>query len=98
MMPGTVVFSPHTKLREALTQMGGAIAQDSTVPKFIFGTVDSLQNCMLVHINPPVAGDGGHEYNGDTVYSFASDYVFQELVKLHTPQMLAEALFIIIYY
>jgi len=86
----------HNMLKEALAAKGGAIAENFF--KFSFGAVDSLQNYMLVHINPPlvaVAGDGDGEdnfdYKGETVYSFASDFIFQWLVSKNNAQMLAGA-------
>jgi hypothetical protein len=38
-----------------------------------------------------VAGNGDCEYDGVTVYSFASDFIFQWLVNKHNAQMLAGA-------
>ncbi len=72
-----------------MAEKGGAIAEEFF--KFSFGTVDWLQSYMLVHINPPVAGNGDCEYDGETVYSFASDAIFQWLVNKHNAQMLAGA-------
>lgn len=46
---------------------------------------------MLVHANPPVSRNGCYQDNGDTVYSFASDYIFRQLVKIRSEQMLASA-------
>ena len=46
---------------------------------------------MLVHMNPSMSDDGDYEYSGSTVYSFASDAIFQQLVEKHKVQMLAGA-------
>jgi hypothetical protein len=87
-----LVFSSDspTLLEETLEKKGGAIADAFFT--FSFGTVDLLQNYMLVHINPPMSSDGDYEYDGKTVYSFASDYVFKQLMEKHNGQMLARAI------
>ena len=61
-----------------------------TWSEFSFGTVDSLQSYMLVHINPPSAGNVSvnFDYEGETVYLFASDFVFKWLVNKYNAQML----------
>ena len=58
--------------------------------KFSFATIDSLQGYMLVHINPSISDDGEYDYT-DTVYSFASDFIFQNLMEKHNVAMLAGA-------
>jgi hypothetical protein len=44
-----------------------------------------------VHINPPLSAVGDFDYNHITVYTFASDTIFQMLAKKHRTQMLAGA-------
>jgi hypothetical protein len=82
-------IDPHTTLENVLAAEGGAIVEK--VFKQGFGTVDLMQSYMLVHINPPVAENGDFKYDGETVYSFASDAIFQRLVDKHKVQMLAGA-------
>ena len=72
-----------------MAEKGGPIAEGFF--KFSFGTVDLHQSYLLVHINPPVSVDGDVQYDGDSVYSFASDAIFQMLVDKHNTQMLAGA-------
>ena len=55
-----------------------------------FGTLDSIQNDMIVHINPPME-EGKFVYDGTVVYSFASDKIFQELLAMYGEQILSEA-------
>ena len=81
--------SSHALLNETLAVKGGAIAE--AFFKFSFGAVDLLQSYMLIHINPPVSSDGNFKYDGETLYSFASDDIFQRLVGKHNAQMLAGA-------
>eukprot|EP01039_Chlorochromonas_danica_P010110 gene10110-11190_t len=88
-IPRAACIDPHTKLEATLAEKGGAIAEEFF--KFGFGTVDWLQSYMLVHINPPVSDNGDFEYDGLTLYSFASDAIFQWLVNKHNAQMLAGA-------
>ena len=51
------------------------------------------ESYLLVHINPRTDPAGQVDYDADTLpeYTFASDYVFQKLVKLHRPKMLPAA-------
>ena len=44
-----------------------------------------------MHINPPLSAVGDFDYNHITVYTFASDTIFQMLAKKHRTQMLAGA-------
>ena len=81
---------PKIKLDESLADKGGKIAEDFF--KFSFGTIDSLQSYMLVHINPPVSANGDFQYDGRKVYSFASDIIFQKLVDTYESIMLAGAI------
>jgi hypothetical protein len=46
---------------------------------------------ILVHINPPLSAAGDFDDNKNTVYTFASDAIFQMLAKKHRTQMLAGA-------
>lgn len=41
---------------------------------------------------PPASADGDYEYEGQIVYSFASDAIFQLLMKQYNDQMLAGAM------
>ena len=84
-------IDPRTKLDNALTMKGGAVVE--AFYKYGFGTVDSEQSYMLVHINPPTLPDGGFVYdgNGRAVYTFASDAIFQLLAAKYHAKMLAEA-------
>ena len=82
-------ISAHKLLVEAFAQKGGASATE--LFGFSFGTLYSEQTYMLVQINPPVSDDGDYEYSGWTVYSFASDAIFQKLMEKHSEVMLAEA-------
>jgi hypothetical protein len=87
-----LVFSSGspTLLEDTLEKKGGAIAEAFFT--FSFGTLDLLQNYVLVHINPPMSSDGDYEYDGKTAYSFASDYVFIQLTKKRDEQLLAGAI------
>lgn len=82
-------INPYDTLQQTLAENGGIIAEEFF--KSSFRTIDLLQNYTLVHINPPVSGDGSFNYGGAIVYSFASDYIFQWLVEKHNAQMLAGA-------
>ena len=87
--PNDLTINSHSQLRAAVAEKGGPIAE--AFFKFSFGTVDWLQSYLLVHINPPVSVHGDFQYDGDLVYSFASDAIFQRLVDKHNTQMLAGA-------
>ena len=80
--------SPHKKLERIMTNKGGAIIESFF--KFSFGTLDMLQNYMIVHINPPLV-NGKFVYDGIVKHSFASDQIFQQLQDMHRVQMLAGA-------
>ena len=83
------VFSDSNLLKEALDTKGGDIAE--CFFNYSFGIVNSLQDYMLVHINPPMSEDKKYVYNGITTYSFASDFVFEKLVESNFEVMLAGA-------
>jgi len=85
----TGVLTPHSLLNNALKVKGGYLAESFF--KFGLSMTDWLQCYMLVHINPPLSAAGDFDYNKNTVYSFASDTIFQKLIKLHSTQMLAGA-------
>ena len=87
--PRACEINTHVMLDDALDQEGEIIATEFF--KFSFGNVDSQQSYMLVHSNPALSVDEDYEYSGRTVYSFASDFIFQKLVKRHEVQMLAGA-------
>ena len=76
-------------LQEALIVRGEAIVE--CLFKYGYEYEGSTQNFMVVHANPPVSRNGYYQYNGDTVYSFASDYIFKQLVERHSKRMLARA-------
>ena len=57
--------------------------------KFSFGALDLLIY-TLVHINPPFTS-GHFKYDGQAMYSFASDNVFRQLLEKHRVQILAGA-------
>ena len=75
-------------MEDSLLTKGGAIAEGFF--KFSFGAVDLQQSYTLVHINPP-STNGYFQYDGQAMYSFASDYVFRQLLEKHRVQMLAGA-------
>ena len=74
-------------LSTALNEKGRALAEWF----FKFGFSMAEQCYMLVHINPPLSAEGDFNYSGLTVYTFASDAIFQLLVEKHRTQMLAQA-------
>jgi hypothetical protein len=75
-------------MEDALSTKGGIIAEGFF--KFSFGTIDPQQSYTLVHINPP-STNGHFQYDGQATYSFASDYVFRQLLEKHRVQMLTGA-------
>eukprot|EP01033_Poteriospumella_lacustris_P003572 gene3572-2591_t len=85
----TIAINPYTLMEKALGEKGGAISESFF--KYGFGTVDSQQSYLLVHINPSVSAAGEVDYDGVTKYTFASDAVFQRLVQKHRDQLLAGA-------
>ena len=88
-----LVFASEPKTRPAIVaalQVKGALIAESFF-KDGLGTIDLLQNFMLVHINPPKHADGHLIYDGSEDYSLASSYVYDELMRLHIHQMIAEA-------
>jgi hypothetical protein len=85
----TIAINPYTLMEKALLVKGGAVAESFF--KYGFGTVDSQQSYLLVHINPSVSAAGEVDYDGVTKYTFASDAVFQRLVQKHRDQLLAGA-------
>ena len=76
------------RLESILTEKGSAIVKSFF--RCSFGTLDTLQNYMIVHINPPME-EGKFVYDGTVVYSLASDEIFRRLEVLHNTQMLAGA-------
>ena len=80
--------NPHKKLENVITKKGGAIVESFF--KSGFGTLDTEENYMIVHINPPMV-DGKFVYDGIVEYSFASDKIFQRLEAMYNTQMLAGA-------
>ena len=74
-------------LDEEVIQKGGTIVTEFS--QLNFGFVDSQDCYLLVRINPPMSDDGEYEYSGRTVYSFASDAIFQKLMEKHKVEMLA---------
>ena len=75
---------------DAMGQHGERIA----VNFFRYGPLlTEEESYLLVHINPRTDPAGQVDYDADTLpdYTFASDYVFQQLVKRHRPKMLPAA-------
>lgn len=89
LLSSDVRINSYTTLTKALDDKGGDIINGFF--NFSFGIIDSLESYILVHINPPQSGDGGYSYDGATVYSFASDEIFQLLVAKYEVKMLAGA-------
>ena len=87
-VPRYVMRNRSDRLEEVLFKNGGAIAEGFF--KFSFGTIDPQQSYTLVHINPP-STNGHFQYDGQAMYSFASDYVFRQLLEKQRVQMLAGA-------
>jgi len=81
--------APLASLIKAVDEKGGALAESFF--KFGFRMTDWLQCYMLVHINPPLSAAGEFDYNNRTVYTFASDAIFQMVAEKHSIQMLAGA-------
>jgi len=81
--------APRNLLNKALEEKGGALA--TSFFKSGYGMKDFLQCYMLVHINPALSATGDFEYYENSVYTFASDSIFEMLVEKHNVQMLAGA-------
>ena len=65
-------------VEEALIAKGPTIAQYFF--KYGFGGLDPETNSALIHINPPHSAEkGGYLYRAPPVYSFASNYVLEQL-------------------
>ena len=77
-------------LQDTLDRKGGIIAENFFT--YSFGTVDMFQNYMLVHINPPKSDSGEYKYDGRAEYSFASNYVFLEIVNKNLEKVLMQAI------
>lgn len=75
---------PRQDLERALADRSGEIVTNFF--KFSFGIISSQESYLLVHINSSVT-DANYEYDGATVYSFASNAIFKSLADMHTTHM-----------
>ena len=67
---------PRLELNRPLDQELFSSTIAESFCKSSFGTLHLLDSYMLVHAISPVTEDGGYEYDGEIVYSFASDIIF----------------------
>lgn len=83
----------NSNLILAIAEKGPIIAEKFF--RFGHGCADADQSYLLIHINPPPADeddDSDFIYDGMIMYSFASDFIFQELAMKHNSQILAGAI------
>lgn len=73
-------------VNRTLIEKGGVIADYFF--KNGFGNIDSENNYLLVHINPPKNHDGEWMYDKLVHYSFASDEVFRRIVNMYHTRLL----------
>lgn len=76
-------------LNTALHDKGATVAEYFF--KNGFGDIDDNKSYQLVHINPPRGVDGRWEYDGSPVFTFASDFVFQQIKSKFTRGLVTEA-------
>jgi hypothetical protein len=77
-------IEPLSILDTALRENGAMVANNFFVNGFD-SYVDSNINYSLIHINPPFDNEVGFLYDcSKSVFTFASDYVFRQIVRKHT--------------
>jgi len=82
--------NPELSLKQAIDDKGGTIA--SYFFKYGHGNIDLTKSYMLVHVNPERDQSLNQwMYQGFGVHSFASDYIFQSIIKIELGSMLAQA-------
>ena len=85
------VDNPISKMNAALTFKGAKVAERFF--DYGFGGLDSEISYTLIHINPPYSAvEGKYLYSAYHEYDFASEYVLQRIVEMHTIKLFAQYL------
>ena len=85
------VGDPISKIDEALGTSGAKVAEyffDNG-----FGGLDSDNSYALIHINPPYAAEEGrYLYDAKHHYTFASNYILERIIDMHSTKLFANFL------